>query len=157
MSLHAPNALHVRLLTDELCALLRRAGLVTARLGLETADFGSRLDAKLTEQEWARGVESLRRAGFPSGSLGAYILFGLPDQDPAEVERAVALARRHGITPHLAEYSPIPGTPLFERACRASPYPLAEEPLFQNNSLWPCVPGGFDWDRRGKWRALLKG
>jgi hypothetical protein len=40
--------------------------------------------------------------------------------------------------PYLAEYSPIPHTPLWEKAVSASPYDLVSEPLFHNNTLLPC-------------------
>ena len=45
----------------------------------------------------------------------------------------------------LAEYSPIPDTSLWAEACRTSRFPLEEEPLTHNNSLFPClVP--FSWE-----------
>ena len=144
--LHTPNALHVRFLDGPACRRLYRSGLTTVRLGLETADFAARLDAKLTEEEWNRGVRNLLEAGFDPRLIGAYILFGLPGQDPEEVVRAAAVVRRSGIRPHLTSYTPIPGSPLFEAACAHSPYPLKEEPLLHNNSLWPCLPGGFSWE-----------
>jgi len=41
------------------------------------------------------------------------------------------------------EYSPIPGTPMFARAKKASPFDIEEEPLFHNNSILPCQWEGF--------------
>ena len=89
--------------------------------------------------------------------IGVYILFGLPGQDLGNVEQAVRHVRSFGFRPHLAHYTPIPGSPMFGEACKASPYPLAEEPLCQNNSIWPCVPGGFNWDEARRWKSLLQG
>jgi radical SAM superfamily enzyme YgiQ (UPF0313 family) len=155
--LHTPNALHVRHITKDLAQLLRKAGLVTVRLGLETADFSHRADSKLTSSEWEQGLSCLFAAGFSPSQIGAYILFGLPEQDNRSVEAAIDLARSHGIRPHLAQYSPIPGTSLFAKATAHSPYPVAHEPLFQNNALWPCVPGGFTWERQERWRKRLAG
>ncbi|MCA1743711.1 MAG: cobalamin-dependent protein, partial [Desulfovibrionales bacterium] len=43
LRLHAPNALHIRYLTPRTCRLLKKAGLETIRLGLETTDFSNRL------------------------------------------------------------------------------------------------------------------
>ncbi|MEF2232423.1 MAG: radical SAM protein [Pseudodesulfovibrio sp.] len=157
LRLHTPNAMHVRRLTPEVCARLRAAGLTTVRLGLETTDFDHRRDVKLTRAEWEAGARNLVDAGFDLDDVGVYILFGLPGQDPAGVESAVAHVRSFGFRPHLAHYTPIPGSPLFAEAARVSPYPIAAEPLFQNNSLWPCVPGGFDWDEARRWKALLHG
>lgn len=154
--LHTPNAVHVRYLTPLLCRLMRRAGFQTLRLGLETASFDARLDAKITRAQWETGVTALFEAGFDTDQVGAYVLFGLPDQDPEEIRETILFARSFGIRPHLAYYSPIPGSALFAQACKASPYPLAEEPLFHNPSLWPCVPGGFSWQERGRWRRFIQ-
>lgn len=155
--LHTPNALHVRHITPELARLLHRAGLCTVRLGLETADFSHRLDSKLTSREWEHGLKCLFAAGFSSSQIGAYILFGLPGQDERAVEAAIDLARRSGVRPHLAHYSPLPNTPLFAEAKVQSPYPLDQDPLYHNNALWPCVPGGFTWKKHEKWRKRLAG
>jgi len=155
--LHTPNAIHVRYLSLTACEKLKAAGLTTIRLGLETADFEGRLDQKLNREQWEAGVSNLKQAGFDSKKIGAYILFGLPRQDPEEVVRAIKLVRESGFRPHLSYFSPIPGSALFDKACQSSPYPIAAEPLFQNSSLWPCVPGGFSWEESGKWTSILKG
>jgi radical SAM superfamily enzyme YgiQ (UPF0313 family) len=153
--LHTPNAMHARYLAPEVCRRLKRAGTHTVRLGLETGDFDHRLDLKLSREQWRAGLAALREAGFGPGQVGAYILFGLPDQDPRQLERTIALARDEGVRPELAYFTPIPTSPLFERACAASPWPLAEEPLCQNNSIWPCVPGGYSKHQARRWREIL--
>jgi radical SAM superfamily enzyme YgiQ (UPF0313 family) len=153
--LHTPNAMHVRHITLDLARLLKRAGLHTVRLGLETSDFSHRLDTKLTSKEWKNGLNSLFAAGFSPNQIGAYILFGLPEQDDKSVQAAIDLAHSFEIRPHLAHYSPIPGTALFARAQAHCPYPLQEEPLFQNNALWPCIPGGFSWKKHEMWKRRL--
>jgi radical SAM superfamily enzyme YgiQ (UPF0313 family) len=157
LRLHTPNAMHVRHLTPEVCARLKAAGLTTVRLGLETTDFDHRHDVKLTREQWEAGARNLLAAGFDLDDIGVYILFGLPGQDLGNVEQAVRHVRGYGFRPHLAHYTPIPGSPMFDTACAASPHPLKDEPLFQNNSIWPCVPGGFDWDEARRWKRLLHG
>lgn len=157
LRLHTPNAMHIRRLSSNVCRTLKRAGLHTVRLGLETTDFDNRNDVKLTREEWEGGARCLLEAGFDLDDIGVYILFGLPGQDLSNVETAVEHVRSFGFRPHLAHYTPIPGSPMFETACKASPYPLAHEPLFQNNSIWPCVPGGFNWDEAKRWKLLLQG
>ncbi|BDQ38275.1 B12-binding domain-containing radical SAM protein [Pseudodesulfovibrio nedwellii] len=157
LRLHTPNAMHIRRLTPEVCTRLKAAGLHTVRLGLETTDFDHRNDVKLTREEWESGARNLLDAGFDLDDIGVYILFGLPNQDLDNVAHAVEHVRAFGFRPHLAYYTPIPGSPMFETACAASPYPLANDPLFQNNSIWPCVPGGFNWEEARKWKRLLHG
>ncbi len=153
--LHTPNALHVRYLSPQLCKLFYQAGLSTVRLGLESADFENRPDSKLTKQEWEYGLKNLFAAGFKSEQIGAYILFGLPNQDPNHILRAIDFVHKWNIRPHLAYYSPIPGSELFPQARESSPYPLKEEPLFQNRAIWPCYPGGFSWEEHKKWQNRL--
>jgi len=68
----------------------------------------------------------------------------------------VALAKSYGLGPHLTHYSPIPGTRMFAEAKRVSPYPLEEDPLYQNRAIWPCYPGGFSWSERNRWARILR-
>ncbi len=154
---HSPNAMHVGALIPDLCGLLRKAGLRKLRLGVETLDFEHRHDHKLNASAWSHGCAALRQGGYCPGDVAAYVLLGLPGQELTEVEETVRKVRKEGIRPLLAYYSPIPGTDMFEQACALSPYPLLEEPLFQNNAIWPCVPGGFDWHQRKRLQRLAKG
>ncbi|HSD94851.1 MAG TPA: hypothetical protein VLA94_05445, partial [Syntrophales bacterium] len=71
--------------------------------------------------------------------IGIYLLCGLPGQEAREVEEGIDLVRRAGARPILAEYSPIPGTPLWDEALRHGRYDIGHEPLFHNNSLMPCL------------------
>lgn len=154
--LHTPNALHVRYLDEFICQLFKKAGLTTIRLGLETANFKNRLDAKITFEEWKHGLAKLFEAGFKAEQIGAYILFGLPQQTKEEIEQAINFVHQSGIRPYLAYYSPIPGSKLFPEAEKTSPYPLAEEPLFQNSSIWPCYLESFSWNEQQKWKKMLQ-
>jgi len=69
-------------------------------------------------------------------------MVGLPGQRVGEVEESIAFVKETGAKPMLVEYSPIPNTPMFEKAKQMSPFDL-NEPLFQNNSLLPCQWEGF--------------
>lgn len=157
LRLHTPNAMHIRRLSADVCHRLKQAGLHTVRLGLETTDFDNRHDVKLTRQEWEDGARNLLEAGFDLDDIGVYILFGLPNQNLDNVKQAIKHVRAFGFRPHLAHYTPIPGSPMFGEAAKASPHPLEAEPLYQNNSIWPCVPGGFDWDEARHWKLLMQG
>jgi radical SAM superfamily enzyme YgiQ (UPF0313 family) len=159
LRLHTPNALHIRCIDAPLARAMRRAGMRTVRLGLETTDFHGRrnLDAKVTGEEFKRAVACLREAGFSAGQLGAYLLVGLPGQSMAAVEAAVKVVRQSGITPIPAHYSPIPGTPLWPAARTASRYDLEADPLFTNNAVWPCRPEGFDWRALSRLKRLCAG
>ena len=151
---HTPNALHVREITPDISRLLYLSGFRTIRLGYETSDMDLHiaLDKKVSEGEFERGVLNLKMAGFTGRETGAYILIGLPGQSVESVINTIKQVGRIGATPFLAEYSPIPNTPLWKEALSNSRYDLASEPLFHNNTLLPC----WDKDRRKKLPALKR-
>ncbi len=155
--LHTPNAMHISRLTREVCQRLKNAGMHTVRLGLETMDFDNRDDVKLTRQQWEDGARNLVEAGYNLDDVGVYILFGLPNQNLANIQQSIDHVRSFGFRPHLTHYTPIPGSPMFSEAVDASEYPIDTEPLYQNNSIWPCVPGGFNWDEAKKWKLRMQG
>jgi radical SAM superfamily enzyme YgiQ (UPF0313 family) len=145
---HTPNALHVRALTREWSDLLYASGFTTLRLGLETtrADRQREWGGKVETEMFLRAVENLRAAGFPGERIGVYLLCGLPGQSPQEVEEAIRVVRAAGATPHLAEYSPIPRTPMWDRARALSAYPIDREPLYHNNSFFACRRPDFSYE-----------
>lgn len=151
---HTPNALHVRGITRDMARLLHLSGFCTIRLGLETSDMELHrdLDRKLSEGEFERAVHNLRKAGFSGKDIGVYILMGLPGQPAESVAETIDFVGRTGATPYLAEYSPIPQTPMWEMAQAHSDYDLSSEPLFHNNTLLPC----WDDDQRAKVPELKK-
>ena len=144
---HTPNGLHVREIDGEVADLLFRGGFKTLRLGFETSDATSQIETggKVDNQEFCWAVKNLKKAGYSAEEIGVYILTGLPGQRVKEVEDTIALVKGMGAKPFLAEYSPIPHTPLFEKARKMSPFDIENEPLFQNNSLLPCQWEGFTW------------
>jgi hypothetical protein len=137
---HTPNGIHIRLIDEKTAALMKAAGFMTLRLSLETTD-PSRLaasDDKVTVAEFDYALACLFKAGFTAENIQVYLLVGLPGQSLGEIETSIDEVLSRGIRPSLAEFSPIPGTPLWETAIRSSLYPLEEEPLTHNNTLIPC-------------------
>lgn len=140
LAFHCPNGLHLREITPELASLIFKAGFKTLRFGLETSNVlrqtvtGGKVDNKESEE----AVRHLRRAGYRKEDIGVYLLCGLPGQPADEVRDSIRFVQSAGARPIIAEYSPIPGTGLWNEAVASSPYPIADEPLFQNNSLLPC-------------------
>ncbi len=155
---HTPNGIHGRELSCEIASLMYEAGFKNIRLGLETSDAmrQKRLGDKISNREMERAIAYLREAGFSREDIGVYILAGLPGQRVSEVERSIRFVRACGATPKLAEYSPIPQTPLWEAAVRASEFNLREEPLFHNNSILPCRWEGFTWEDLQKLKLRLR-
>jgi radical SAM superfamily enzyme YgiQ (UPF0313 family) len=145
---HTPNAVHIRGITEQTAALMRKAGFTTLRLGLETAQFDHRreIDKKVSEEEFKRAVGYLKKAGFEKKQVGAYLLAGLPDQESAAIEHSINTVKQLGITPVLAHYTPIPQTALWPQAVAASRYDLESDPVFTNNAIIPCRREPFAWD-----------
>jgi radical SAM superfamily enzyme YgiQ (UPF0313 family) len=153
---HTPNGLHARLITPKVARWLKRGNFATLRLGAETTALGqARLDRKLEQGELEAALANLREAGFSLDRVGVYLLIGPPDQEEDEVTASIREVKALGATPVLALYSPIPGTALWSRAQATSRYDLDGDPLFHNNSLFPCWPE-FSWDRYTRLKRLAR-
>jgi radical SAM superfamily enzyme YgiQ (UPF0313 family) len=142
---HIPNAIHIREIDEEVAGLLFRSGFKTVRLGFESSIETTQIEmgGKANNQEFQRAAKNLKRAGYSKEEIGVYIMAGLPGQRAGEVEESIAFVRETGARPMLVEYSPIPHTPLFEKAKKMSTFDLENEPLFHNNSILPCQWDGF--------------
>ena len=142
---HTPNAMHIREIDEEVAELLFRSGFKTIRLGFESSNEATQIETggKVNNQEFERAVKNLKRAGYSKEEIGVYIMAGLPGQRAGEVEESIDFVKKAGAKPMLVEYSPIPHTPMFEKAKKMSSFDLENEPLFHNNSILPCQWDGF--------------
>ncbi len=142
---HAPNAIHIREIDEEVADLLFRGGFKTIRLGFESSNKTTQIETggKVDNQEFRQAIKHLKRAGYSGEEIGVYIMIGLPGQRVGEVEESIAFVKESGAKPILVEYSPIPQTPLFQKAKQFSQFDIEKEPLFQNNSIFPCQWEGF--------------
>jgi radical SAM superfamily enzyme YgiQ (UPF0313 family) len=140
-----PNALNASMIDEEAAVLLRGAGFTEVRLGLETADPGLQraTGGKIDRHAFERAVSFLRQAGFQGGEICVYVLAGLPFQEGSDVKHTVDYVSGLGLRVSLAPYSPIPHTPLYEAHHALARYPIASEPLLQNNALLPFAWEGF--------------
>lgn len=137
LALHTPNGLHVREIDSECAETLKSANFQTLRLSLESIDpdIARASSGKVERQQYKTAVKNLLAAGYAPKDCETYILLGLPGQSLQSVKETIDFARDCGGTPKLAEFSPIPGTPLFEEAAKKIPA-LCSEPLLQNNSVY---------------------
>jgi radical SAM superfamily enzyme YgiQ (UPF0313 family) len=157
-NLHTPNGLHVKEISKELADLLYHCRFKTLRLGLETSNEATQVETggKVDNRSFKEAVNNLKKAGFLEKEIGVYIMAGLPGQRVGEVEESVAFVKESGAKPVLVEYSPVPMTPLFEKANKMSKFDLENEPLFHNNSILPCQWEGFTLGDFKRLKAMVK-
>lgn len=112
---HTPNGIHVREIDPGTAELLIDSGFRMLRLSFESTDsvILGKSSGKVTVWQMEQAVKNLEQAGYKRGDLECYLLFGLPGQASRDIESALHFVRDLGIVPHLASYSPVPGTPDF--------------------------------------------
>ena len=137
LRLHSPNGLSVAMLDEECCRVLFQTGFKTLRLSLEGVDdyTGGLSSGKADGQKYLRAVDNLLKAGYDSENIETYILAGLPGQKLEDIESSLNFVKAAGASPKLCEFSPIPGTPLYQKDLREHPQ-LADDPLWHNNSVY---------------------
>lgn len=142
---HCPNGLHLREINEEISQSLFNSGFKTIRFGFETADLRRQEETggKVKNEELMSAVRHLKKAGYTADDIGIYLLCGLPGQKAAEVKESIEFVWKCGARPVLAEYSPIPGTQMWEDAVASSPFDIQHEPLYHNNSILPCQSRDF--------------
>ena len=130
---HTPNALHLRFVDDRLCRLLRDAGFIDPHFGLETLNPALQKvwSEKATVQDLERTSRLMRQAGFKPGEFSVYLLLGYPGQNLAELKKDADYLHSLGVKISLAEFSPVPGTKIFDEHKENF-----SEPLLQNNSVF---------------------
>ncbi|MDL2259451.1 radical SAM protein [Deltaproteobacteria bacterium OttesenSCG-928-K17] len=159
LKLHSPNGLSVDDLDAECCRRLRRAGFKTLRLSLEGVDAYTNAagGSKTSADNYKQAVENLVAAGYEPGDIETYLLAGLPGQKTDAVLRSIEFVKSLGGRPKLCEYSPIPGTRLFEAAAAEHPV-LKTEPLWHNNTVYtPYLSGAMGPDELQYLKGCLKG
>ena len=143
---HTPNAVHIGFITQEIAQLFYQVGFMNIRLGLETLSSNRQFDCKLKNEQFFTAVRYLLSSGFSSRQIGAYVLVGLPNQTYEEIKYTIQLVLKAGIMPILAYYTPIPKTPLWPTALASSRFNLDSDPLFSNNSIFPCQQESYFMD-----------
>lgn len=158
VSFHNPNALNASMIDEETALLLKEAGFLEVRLGLETADekLQKETGGKIDRHGFEKAVDFLKRVGFKGASICVYVLTGLPFQRGSDVRRTVEYVAGLGLRVSLAHYSPIPHTPLFEAHQNSARYPIAGDPLFQNNALFPFAWEGFSEEELNELKMYVR-
>jgi hypothetical protein len=142
---HTPNGLHAAHLGHHTARLMKQSGFKTIRLSLETVDARRQqtTGGKITPRGFEQAVEALRGAGFIGSEIGVYIMYGLWEQDWADVVAGVDYLQNLGVRIQLAEYSPLPGTPMANAWAASGRVPADLDPLLANNSVFAWKYSGY--------------
>lgn len=146
LSFYTPNGLHIRFIDERCSELLYNSGFKKLRLSLEFAkdenikQFGD----KTNLQQFEKAVRILTKFGFKQSDIGVYLLCGVRGQSAVDIKYAIDYVYNIGATPYLSEYSPVPGSVLFNDDVKFGKYNLLE-PLYHNNSIFPMESGIFTY------------
>jgi radical SAM superfamily enzyme YgiQ (UPF0313 family) len=136
ISFHTPNAIHLKFLDQEMAFLLKKIGFVNPHFGLET--LNPRLQKfwgdKANTEDFIEGITYLKKAGFRKGEFSIYLLLGHPDQKLGALKKDIEFIHSQGARVSLAEFSPVPGTEIFNTYTQR-----LTDPLLHNNSIFPFL------------------
>jgi len=136
---HLPNGIHPREMTPELAELMAVCHFKTIRLSFESANPAQqqKMGNKVSNQHLAAAISFLKAAGYHPADLDVYLMMGLPGQNSAEVEQSLHFVHDLGTKIRLSSFSPIPGTPDWQRVVREYGFSDDLDPLLTNNSIHP--------------------
>lgn len=109
---HAPNGLHTREIDEKTAVILYAARFKTLCLSFESLapKILRQSDNKVNREQMEKAVGNLENAGYRRSQLEVYLLFGYPGQTMADIGKALSFVGKMGLVPHLALFSPVPGT-----------------------------------------------
>lgn len=131
---HTPNGLHARFLSYNIAELFKEVNFINPRVSLETTDntIPHFNNAKVNLSQIEKAISNLKKAGYKKGEYSVYLLLGIPGENLDLLEKTLSLIHKLGAHIYLTEFSPIPKTELWDNINFNK-----EEPLLQNNSLFP--------------------
>jgi pyruvate-formate lyase-activating enzyme len=143
---HTPNGMHIKWLSPETLSIMRQSGFCTLRFGYESGDNRYRADTneKVSKRELEEKITLILKSGFTGKNVGVYVMAGLANQSPEDVQRDMQFVASQGVKVKPVFLSPVPHTQLFKYY--ADQYPqLNIEPLFQNDSFFVAQLPGWDY------------
>lgn len=158
LRLHSPNGLFARYVDKDLAELMFRANFKTVRLSFETSNETRRKDmySKVSNEDMVNAVRHLTAAGYQPKDLEAYVMMGLPGQDPEEVIASILFVHALGVRVSLASFSPIHGTREFEKAVQMNLISVDIDPLLTNKSIYPLSNPDFKYETFTKIRTFTQ-
>ena len=106
---------HLKNMDSELSQMLKRAGLVMVKVGIESADKESMKSVKrftIEKDEQIERIRTLERLGV---KVTCFYIFGLSEDDEAQCESTIEYAKMiNSYGAQFAVFTPYPGTPVYK-------------------------------------------
>ncbi|HOJ50465.1 MAG TPA: radical SAM protein [Spirochaetota bacterium] len=136
---HTPNGLHINSIDEELIQLMKKSGFKTIRLSMESnnQDFLKKTNSLHKISNIEKVIKTMIQAGYTKSQISVYILVGLPDQEPEEIEDAIKYIGSLNIKTSLSYFSPVPGTLEYKKMKEKHLIPENEDPLIHNKIVFP--------------------
>jgi radical SAM superfamily enzyme YgiQ (UPF0313 family) len=159
VAFHTPNGLHVREIDAVLASLLRQNRFQSLYLSQESLDEGILGDAcpKVAPRDLDAALLHLTNAGYAAGQINVYLMAGLPGQNTESIRESIRHVQRLGARPHLAYFSPVPGTPTWKRLVDLGVLDKDADPLLHNKLTFPYVWGDVNPEDFVSLRELASG
>ncbi len=155
---HTPNGLHARFIDDEIAILFSKSGFKTIRLSLETVEPSRQLETgnKVSNDDFIKAVECLKKQGFTKKELGVYLMYGLPGQPLEEVYEGIEFLKSLNVRINLAEFSPIPGTESWSFLIKKGIISENLDPILTNNSVYSYLFSGYSREKILEMKTYVK-
>jgi hypothetical protein len=143
VSFHAPNGLGVREIDRDVAQLFRRANVRSLYLSQESIDETVLRDSssKVASGDLEAALNHLEAAGYDRGEISVYLLAGLPGQSVRGIAEGIWYVRRLGARPRLANFSPVPGTRVWQDLVDRGRLKADADPLVSNKMVFPYLWG----------------
>jgi len=142
---HTPNGLHARFLDLKTAELMKAAGFKTIRLSLETINPQRQVatGGKIANDEFEAAIRNLQKAGFTKKDIGVYLMYGLPEQPIEEIWEGIHFLEKLDVRIHLTEFSPLPGTKIWQELLNKKIISPELDPLLTNNTVFSILFSGY--------------
>lgn len=146
---HTPNGLHARFIDREVAGLMKQAGFVTIRIGLETTKENS----KVTNEEFLQAVRYLKEAGFTAKEIAVYTMFGSLEDGPKDVIEDIRFVTEVAKVPiKLNAYALVPGSEDYRRWGFSDDL----DPLWHNKTIFPLLNKRYTLEKIRELRELAR-
>lgn len=135
ISLHTPNGIHLRYVSESLLELMKEAGFTTLRFGYESGkkEYQSHVSFKANREMLREKLCLVKKFEFMD--VGVYVMAGLPSSTPADVIEEMKFINACGIVVKPVFLSPVPETELFNYYSKIFPE-LKKDPLWHNDTFF---------------------